>query len=32
MATFHTDNEDEMIQLIFDIMELCEASDNKHLA
>lgn len=29
---FHTDNEDEMVQLIFDIMELCEASGNKHLA
>lgn len=28
---FHTDDEDEMIQLLFDIMELCEASGNEHL-
>lgn len=28
---YHTDDEDEMVQLIFDIMELCEASGNKNL-
>lgn len=28
---YHSNNEDEMVNLIFDAMELCEASKNKHL-
>lgn len=28
---YHTNDEDRMVQLIFDIMELCEASGNKNL-
>lgn len=28
---YHTNSEEQMIELIFDIMELCEASGNKHL-
>ena len=28
---YHTDNEEEMIRLIFDIIELCEAYENKYL-
>ena len=31
VEAYHTNNEDEMVQIIFDIMELCEASNNKHL-
>ncbi len=28
---FRSNNEEEMVELLFDIMELCEDSDNKHL-
>lgn len=31
LEAYHTNTEVEMVQLIFDIMELCEASSNKHL-
>lgn len=30
-GAYATNNEDEMVQLIFDIMELCEANGNPHL-
>jgi transposase len=28
---YRVDSEDKMVELIFDVMELCEASNNKHL-